>query len=52
MATPLERRMKPLKIVVLGGTGFVGSHLIPRLQRDGHTITVLSRNREKHRELG
>ncbi|MEO7063692.1 MAG: complex I NDUFA9 subunit family protein [Dokdonella sp.] len=44
--------MKPLKIVVLGGTGFVGSHLIPRLQRDGHTITVLSRNREKHRELG
>jgi NADH dehydrogenase len=44
--------MKPQKIVVLGGTGFVGSHLVPRLQRDGHTITVLSRNREKHRELG
>lgn len=44
--------MKPLKIVVLGGTGFVGSHMVPRLQRDGHTITVLSRNREKHRELG
>ena len=44
--------MKPLKIVVLGGTGFVGSHLVPRLQRDGHTITVLSRNRERRRELG
>jgi len=44
--------MKPLKIVILGGTGFVGSHLIPRLQRDGHTIVVLSRNREKHREIG
>lgn len=44
--------MKPQKIVVLGGTGFVGSHLIPRLHADGHTITVLSRNREKHRDLG
>lgn len=44
--------MKPQKLLVLGGTGFVGSHLVPRLQRDGHAITVLSRNREKHRELG
>jgi uncharacterized protein YbjT (DUF2867 family) len=44
--------MKPQKIVVLGGTGFVGSHLVPRLARDGHTITLLSRNRERHRELG
>ena len=43
--------MKAQKIVVLGGTGFVGSHLVPRLQRDGHAVTVLSRNREKHREL-
>jgi len=44
--------MKPQTIVVLGGTGFVGSHLVPRLHADGHSITVLSRNREKHRELG
>lgn len=44
--------MKPQKLLVLGGTGFVGSHLVPRLQRDGHAVTVLSRNREKHRELG
>jgi NADH dehydrogenase len=44
--------MKPKKIVVLGGTGFVGSHLVLRLARDGHSITVLSRNRERHRELG
>ena len=43
--------MKPQSIVILGGTGFVGSHLIPRLHDDGHTIKVLSRNREKHREL-
>ncbi len=44
--------MKPLKLVILGGTGFVGSHLVARLQRDGHAISVLSRNREKHRESG
>jgi uncharacterized protein YbjT (DUF2867 family) len=44
--------MKPQRIVVLGGTGFVGSHLVPRLHADGHAITVLSRNRERHRELG
>ncbi len=44
--------MKPQSIVVLGGTGFVGRHLVPRLQQDGHAITVLSRNRDKRRELG
>ena len=43
--------MKPQRIVILGGTGFVGSHVVPRLHADGHTITVLSRNREQHREL-
>jgi len=44
--------MKPQSIVVLGGTGFVGRHLVARLQRDGHTITVLSRNRDLQRALG
>lgn len=44
--------MKPLNIVVLGGTGFVGSCLVPRLHADGHRIIVLSRNREQNRELG
>ena len=43
--------MKPGHIVILGGTGFVGRHLVPRLHRDGHRITVLSRNRDTHREL-
>lgn len=44
--------MKPRNIVILGGTGFVGSHMVPRLHADGHRITVLSRNRELNRELG
>lgn len=43
--------MATQRLVVLGGTGFVGSHLVPRLAADGHAITVLSRNRELHREL-
>ena len=38
-------------IVVLGGTGFVGSYLVPRLAADGHRIVLLSRNRELHRAL-
>lgn len=38
-------------IVVLGGTGFVGHHLVPVLQRHGHRITVLSRNRQSGRRL-
>jgi uncharacterized protein YbjT (DUF2867 family) len=47
-----EFQLKPLSLVVLGGTGFVGSHMVPRLHADGHRISVLTRNREQHRELG
>jgi uncharacterized protein YbjT (DUF2867 family) len=43
---------KVQRLVVLGGTGFVGSHLLPRLVADGHRILLLSRNRELRRELG
>jgi NADH dehydrogenase len=45
-------RMTTQQLVILGGTGFVGSHLVPRLAADGHRILLLSRNREQHRELG
>ena len=40
-----------MHVVVLGGTGFVGRNLVPRLLAHGHRVTVLSRNRENHREL-
>ncbi|MDQ2971789.1 MAG: complex I NDUFA9 subunit family protein [Rhodanobacteraceae bacterium] len=43
--------MKSQRIVILGGTGFIGSHLAPRLAADGHRLTLLSRNREQHRAL-
>ena len=40
--------MTPLKIVILGGTGFVGRHLVARLAADGHAVTLLSRNLACH----
>ncbi|MFY2763078.1 complex I NDUFA9 subunit family protein [Arenimonas sp. MALMAid1274] len=40
--------MTPLKIVVLGGTGFVGRNLLARLSAEGHTLTLLSRNLAQH----
>ena len=40
-----------MRIVILGGTGFVGGHLVARLTAAGHAITVLSRNRERRRAL-
>jgi uncharacterized protein YbjT (DUF2867 family) len=43
--------MRPLSIVVLGGTGFVGTRLVARLIKDGHRVTALSRDREQHKHL-
>lgn len=40
-----------MQIVILGGTGFVGRHLVARLIGEGHRVTVLSRNRSQHRDL-
>jgi len=38
-------------IGILGGSGFVGHHLAARLAADGHDIRVLTRRRERHRDL-
>jgi len=34
-------RVWPVKILVTGGAGFIGSHLTDRLVADGHAVTVL-----------
>lgn len=39
------------RICILGGTGFVGTHLINHLVKEGHSIRVLTRRRESHRDL-
>jgi len=36
-----------MKILITGGTGFVGTHLTSRLLREGHEITVLTRSRKE-----
>jgi uncharacterized protein YbjT (DUF2867 family) len=43
--------MRPLSICILGGTGFLGTRLVARLIKDGHRVTVLSRDREQHKHL-
>ena len=40
-----------MKICVLGGTGFVGRALIMRLVAAGHHVYVITRRRERHRDL-
>src|ERR1700736_4786965 len=43
--------MRAQSLVVLGGTGFLGTRLVARLIKDGHQVTVLSRDRELHKHL-
>jgi len=38
-------------ICIIGGSGFVGHHLAARLTEDGHDIRILTRHRERHRDL-
>ncbi len=39
----------PLRVLVIGGTGFLGSFLVPKLTSRGHEVTVVTR-RESERE--
>lgn len=43
--------MKLQQVCVLGGTGFVGSHLVHRLASDGRRIKVPSRHPQRHRSI-
>jgi len=43
--------MRPLSVCILGGSGFVGTRLAARLIKLGHRVTVLSRDRERHKQL-
>lgn len=36
-----------MKVLLTGGTGFIGSYVAVELLRRGHTVTILARNRKK-----
>ena len=40
-----------MKVLVTGGSGFVGSHLLPRLRADGHDLRCLVRDRRNAQGL-
>lgn len=39
------------RICILGGSGFVGHHIIAHLAKHKHEVKVLTRRRERHRDL-
>ncbi|TVR95352.1 MAG: complex I NDUFA9 subunit family protein [Wenzhouxiangellaceae bacterium] len=43
--------MSGQRIFILGGSGFVGSHLVRRLAADGHAVTVATRHAPSARSL-
>lgn len=43
--------MKNNTVCLLGGTGFVGYHLANHLTHHGYTVNILTRRRERHRDL-
>lgn len=43
--------MSQQQICIIGGTGFVGHHLINCLTRAGYNVRVPTRRRERHRDL-
>ncbi len=43
--------MRRHSVCILGGTGFVGHHLVPALAGAGHEVLLLTRNRERNRDF-
>ena len=41
----VKRAPKPLRILILGGTGFIGPHQVRYAQQRGHTVTLFNRGK-------
>ncbi|MBS0325300.1 MAG: complex I NDUFA9 subunit family protein [Proteobacteria bacterium] len=50
---PLDERIEPApqRVLVVGGSGFVGRHVVARLAAAGHAVTVITRRRARARHL-
>lgn len=44
---PVEPARRPLKLLILGGTGFTGPHQVRYAVARGHTVTVFNRGRSQ-----
>jgi 2'-hydroxyisoflavone reductase len=42
---PAFARSKPLRVLILGGTGFIGPHFVTALHGAGHRVTLFNRGR-------
>ena len=46
LAAPIQRnRGKGLRLLILGGTGFIGPHVVRHAIKRGHTVTLFNRGR-------
>jgi NADH dehydrogenase len=43
--------MRQRRICILGGSGFIGRHITRRLAAAGHEVTIITRRRERQRDL-
>lgn len=50
---PLDERIEPSRqrVLIVGGSGFVGRHVVARLAAAGNAVTVITRRRERARHL-
>jgi len=44
-ATPVIAKQKPLRVLILGGTGFIGPHFVRVLTDAGHRISLFNRGK-------
>jgi 2'-hydroxyisoflavone reductase len=45
LASPVFAKAKPQKVLILGGTGFIGPHFVEALSAGGHTLTLFNRGK-------
>lgn len=43
-----EKKIKPLSVLILGGTGFIGPHMVRETLRRGHQVTLFNRGRSNN----